>query len=198
MELASYVCTKKMVILIIFLTLLLMSLMVLRMNREDRFDSLFQYVCEDYSIDWKLVKAVAITESSLNPMAVSSCGAKGLMQLMDPTARDMKVIQVFDPEENIRGGVKYLDWLWMYFYGKDPIKNKMEFILASYNGGFGYIREATHLAINENKDPESWDEVKGMLWRKDCVVSGKRPKAGQIVAYVDKVMKKYEELKGGE
>lgn len=164
------------------------------MNKEDRFDSLFQYVCESYTFDWKLIKAMAIVESNLNPMAVSPAGAKGLMQLMDGTAADMRVIQVFDPEENMTGSVKYIKWLGKLFWDEDAIK----FILASYNGGLGYIIQAKHLAIKEGKDPEEWDDVKGMLWRKDCVVNGKRPDAGQIIAYVDKVIERYEKLKGGE
>lgn len=161
-------------------------------SKQDRFDSLFQYICESYTFDWKLIKAMAIVESSLRPMAVSPAGAKGLMQLMDGTAADMRVIQVFDPEQNVKGGARYFDWLWNKYFGG------YELPLAAYNGGFGYINKAQDLAAGEELDPRDWDDVKGMLWRKDCVVNGKRPDAGQIVAYVDKVMEQYEKLKGGE
>ena len=157
-------------------------------NKQDRFDSLFQYVCQNRAVEWRLAKAIAIVESSLNPMAVSPAGAKGLMQLMDGTAGDMHVIQVFDPEENITGGVKYFYWLFRKY-------QRTEHALGAYNGGFGYINEAQHLAIGEGLDPDDWDDVKGMLWRKDCKVGGKTPRAGQIVAYVEKVMKTYEELR---
>lgn len=165
------------------------------MNRQDRFDSLFQYVCESYTFDWRLIKAMAITESSLNPMAVSYAGAKGLMQLMDGTAADMRVIQVFDPEQNVRGGARYFDWLCRHFGSS---ASDIEITLAAYNGGFGYLDKAQDLVISEGKDCEKWNEVKGMLWHKDCVVGGKRPRAGEIIAYVDKVMRIYRELKGGE
>jgi len=162
------------------------------MNKQDKYDSLFQYVCESYSFDWKLIKAMAIVESTLNPMAVSPAGAKGLMQLMDGTAADMRVIQVFDPEQNVKGGAAYFDWLMMKFCGN----NKIKFTLASYNGGFGYILEAQHLAAKEGIYSEDWEGVKEML--KNCVVGGKKPDVKQIVEYVDRVMKQYEKLKGGE
>jgi len=189
--------TKRMVILTIFPILLSSSLCFLwmnHMNRQDRFDSLFQYVCESYTFDWKLIKAMAIVESTLNPMAVSRVGAKGLMQLMDGTAADMRVIQVFDPEQNVKGGAAYFDWLLLKFYTTNG--DKVKFALASYNGGFGYILEAQHLAIKEGKDSWKWDEVKGMLWK--CVVNGKRPDAKQIIEHVEKVMTQYQKLKGGE
>lgn len=166
------------------------------MNREDRYDSLFQYVCESYTFNWQLIKAMAIVESSLRPMAVSNAGAKGLMQLMDGTAADMRVIQVFDAEENMKGGAAYFDWLLTKFYGAK--EDMTMFALASYNGGFGYVLEAQHLAVKEGKDSESWKDVKVMLRHKDCVVGGRRPDAKQIIEYVEKVMKQYEKLKGGE
>lgn len=178
------VCISVMVILSVF-ALLSMN----RMNKQDRFDSLFQYVCESYTFDWRLIKAMAITESSLNPMAVSNCGAKGLMQLMDGTAADMRVIQVFDPEQNVRGGTEYFNWLLKKHQAR------IKLALASYNGGLGYIKKAMQLARQQGKNDWHWDDIKRTLSHKDCVVNGKRPDAKQIIEYVEKVMKKYEELK---
>jgi len=163
------------------------------MNKEDRFNSLFQYVCEEFPIDWRLAKAVAIIESSLNPMAVSSAGAKGLMQLMDGTAADMRVIQVFDTEENVKGGVRYLQWCRLKFFGLQ--EKDIRFALASYNGGFLYIQEAQHLTLGKGKDADDWNEVKSMLSHKECIVNGKRPDAKQIIRYVEKVMRQYKKLK---
>jgi len=61
-----------------------------------------------YRVDPALVRAVIHAESAFRPGARSSKGALGLMQLMPDTARDMGVVNVLAPDENIRGGVKYL------------------------------------------------------------------------------------------
>ncbi|MCD6162443.1 MAG: lytic transglycosylase domain-containing protein [candidate division Zixibacteria bacterium] len=80
-------------------------------------------------IDPKLVTAVMMQESGGNPNAVSSKGAKGLMQLMDPTAKMLGVKDPFDIKQNIFGGVKYLASLLKRFKG-DVGK-----ALAAYNAG---------------------------------------------------------------
>ncbi|MFK7763213.1 MAG: lytic transglycosylase domain-containing protein [Roseobacter sp.] len=82
-----------------------------------------------------LVLAVISVESSGNPVAVSSAGAQGLMQLMPATADRFGVDDALSPEENIGGGVKYLDWLMGKFDG-DPIM-----VLAGYNAGEGSLQK---------------------------------------------------------
>jgi soluble lytic murein transglycosylase len=61
-----------------------------------------------YDIDCALVKAVIKAESDFDPGAVSRAGAQGLMQLMPATAREVQCQDVFDPQDNIHGGVRYL------------------------------------------------------------------------------------------
>lgn len=82
-----------------------------------------------FNVDKDLIAAVITQESAGNPYAVSPAGAKGLMQLMDTTARDMGVQRVFNPRENILGGVKYLDQLLKECDGDERLA------LASYNAG---------------------------------------------------------------
>jgi len=81
-----------------------------------------------------LVAAIISVESSGRPDAVSSAGATGLMQLMPATAERFGVEDLTKPEESIRGGVAYLDWL-MEEFGQDPV-----ITLASYNAGEGAVR----------------------------------------------------------
>jgi hypothetical protein len=84
-------------------------------------------------IDPKLVLAVIATESAFQTDAVSPRNARGLMQLMPETAERFGVKNVFDPGENIRGGVKYLRWLLTYF------EDDLSLALAAYNAGEGAV-----------------------------------------------------------
>ena len=82
-----------------------------------------------HGVDEDLVREVVRAESNFNPHAVSGAGAKGLMQLMDRTAQAMHVRNVYDPEENLAGGTKYLKSLLERFDGNIGVA------LAAYNAG---------------------------------------------------------------
>jgi hypothetical protein len=82
-----------------------------------------------------LVLAVISVESAGRADAVSTAGAAGLMQLMPATAERFGVSDRELTDENIRGGVAYLDWLMGHF-GGDPIM-----VLAAYNAGEGAVRD---------------------------------------------------------
>ncbi|MEI8396067.1 MAG: transglycosylase SLT domain-containing protein [Rhodospirillaceae bacterium] len=86
-----------------------------------------------YGLDPRLVLAVIQVESAFHTNAVSPKEAAGLMQLIPETAQRFGVRDVFDPAENIRGGMKYLRWLLAYFEGD------VTFALAGYNAGEGAV-----------------------------------------------------------
>ena len=81
-----------------------------------------------------LVLAVIAVESAGRPQAVSHAGAQGLMQLIPATAERFGVTDAFDTTQNIRGGVKYLDWLLKHF------DTDVVLALAGYNAGEGAVR----------------------------------------------------------
>jgi hypothetical protein len=98
--------------------------------------SLIAQASARYGLDPGFVAAVARRESGLNPNAVSSAGAKGIMQLTDATAAMLGVANPFDPAQNIAGGVRYLAQLLNQFSG-DTAK-----ALAAYNWGPGAVARA--------------------------------------------------------
>lgn len=80
-------------------------------------------------LDVNLVKAVVRAESNFDVDAVSSRGAIGLMQLHPETVKDLKVMDPFDPRQNIAGGTKYLRWML------DRFEGDLDRALAAYNAG---------------------------------------------------------------
>ncbi len=100
---------------------------------DDAYDRAIEVSAATHGVRSDLVRAVIQVESGFNPRAVSAKGARGLMQLMPATARDLGVKNVFDPEENIRGGVAYLRLLLDRYNGNE------ELALAAYNAGAGAV-----------------------------------------------------------
>ena len=86
-------------------------------------------LAQKYDINAYLVKAIITVESNFNARAVSSAGAKGLMQLMPATAARFGVDKVFNPRANIEGGMRYLKILWQRYQGD------IRRVLAAYNAG---------------------------------------------------------------
>ena len=93
---------------------------------------MIQAMARETNVPWNLVMAIIKTESNFDPMAVSSRGAKGLMQLMPGVCKDYKVKDPFDVRENIRAGTRYFRWLFDRF--KDVTLS-----MAAYNAGPGRV-----------------------------------------------------------
>jgi soluble lytic murein transglycosylase-like protein len=102
---------------------------------NNNYDTLIMHHSTRHGVDPLLVKAVMKAESNFNPYARSPKGAQGLMQLMPDTAKLMSVDNPFDPDDNIKGGTKYLKFLDEMFQGD------MELMLAGYNAGPNRVLE---------------------------------------------------------
>ncbi len=98
-------------------------------DRRSRYDPIIDRYANRYGVDPVLVRAVILVESAFDPNCVSRRGARGLMQLMPETARRYGTKKIFDPEENIRGGVHYLADLLELF------PHDLPRTLAAYNAG---------------------------------------------------------------
>jgi soluble lytic murein transglycosylase-like protein len=102
----------------------------------------------EHGVDPKLVDAVVRVESDYDPRAVSRRGAQGLMQLMPATADRLDVGDPFDPEENIRGGVREISRL------VDRYAGNLQLALAAYNAGEGAV--AKYRGIPPYKETRSY------------------------------------------
>ena len=102
-------------------------------TRRDRYAPIIAAAAARYGVDPDLVHAVVRAESAYKPRARSHAGACGLMQLMPATARRFGVRDIWDPAQNVRGGVAYLRFLLDRFDGD------IRLVLAAYNAGEGAV-----------------------------------------------------------
>lgn len=140
-------------------------------HKTDFADSVKRYSAE-YGVDEQLIFAVIKCESGFNKQAVSSAGAKGLMQLTEETFYDVRKM-VGDGEEytfenhwnnadtNIKYGTKYIAYLLELFNGDKTAA------LASYNAGMGHVKkwlgDDGKLQIPEIQFPETGEYVERVL-----------------------------------
>ncbi len=94
-----------------------------------KFNNLIAQAAARHQVDEKLLHAVIQTESAYNASAVSSAGARGLMQLMPATASRFGVVDITDPQQNIDGGTRYLRHLMNLF------PHSLDLAIAAYNAG---------------------------------------------------------------
>jgi hypothetical protein len=104
-------------------------------SSNESFSKLAGAISLEYGVSPRLVKTIIQAESNGDSRAISPKGAMGLMQLMPDTARAYRVLNPFDPGENIRAGVRYLRDLLREFSGD------LSLSLAAYNAGSGAVRK---------------------------------------------------------
>ncbi len=110
-------------------------------------------------VDPALIHAVISAESGYNPSARSSKGAVGLMQLMPETAARYSVTNRLDPEQNIRGGTRYLGDLLLMF------NNDLRLALAAYNAGENAVVKYGNRVPPYRETVEYVPRVMAYYWR---------------------------------
>lgn len=98
-------------------------------KRADSYTDAIEAYSIAFEVDPKLIRALIATESCFDRKAISSVGARGLMQLMPATAKELGVKDSFDANQNIRGGIKYFSQMMTRF------NHNTELALAAYNAG---------------------------------------------------------------
>ncbi len=121
------------------------------------YDKLAKKYALEHNLDWRLVVAQMWQESNFDPKAESYVGAQGLLQVMPQTAQEMGFTgPLFDPDDSVHAGTKYLNWVKDRFEDELPADEKLWFSLAAYNAGIGHLRDARALAKKLGLDPNKW------------------------------------------
>ncbi|ENN98032.1 MULTISPECIES: membrane-bound lytic murein transglycosylase MltF [Pseudoalteromonas] len=115
------------------------------------------------SLDWRLLAALSYQESMWNPRAKSPTGVRGIMMLTRSTAKQVGVTNRLEPEQNIRGGAKYLAKLVKRIPDRIPQPDRTWLALAAYNVGWGHVNDARIITEQQGASPDKWADVKKRL-----------------------------------
>ncbi|MBQ8675377.1 MAG: transglycosylase SLT domain-containing protein [Bacteroidaceae bacterium] len=169
------------------------------------YDHLFRRYSTTISWDWRLLAAQSYQESGFDPQAVSPMGAMGLMQLMPRTAQSVGVSpsQMFDPEANVRGGVRYLSQLLQHYSDIPNPTERTKFVLAAYNAGPGHIDDARQLARRYGRDPDRWTSnvdyfvlhLSEPRYYNDPLATHGYMRGSETYGYVSGIMNRWEEYR---
>jgi membrane-bound lytic murein transglycosylase F len=163
------------------------------------YDDLFVTVATENGWDWHLLAAQAFQESRFRPRARSWAGARGLMQLMPRTARELGVADPYDPEQAVTGAVDYLLWLDDYWLDQDVDDDtlRLRLVLASYNAGVGHVGDARRFASATGGDPDAWPDIAAALIALRKPANYRHPvvrygyvRGTEPVAYVDDILRR--------
>lgn len=182
-------------------------------EKMEKYHPIIRKYSNRYGIDWRLTIAQILKESRFKENARSHVGARGLMQIMPHTAREIsREIDIAyitrDPYENITAGIYYLHKMLQRFPNADP-ENRLKLALAAYNAGVARVYDARDIARTLKMDPETWDAVRTCLplltddnWKLHLEVwELGRPKFGyfygsdETIDYVDDIMAKYDAIR---
>ncbi len=169
------------------------------------YDALFRQHAQRIRWDWRLMAAQCYQESTFDPHAVSWAGAKGLMQIMPQTADHLGLErdQLNDPAQNIAAAARYLQELEEVFSDIPSRRERLDFVLAAYNGGSHHIRDAMALARQEGRDARRWSVVSEYVLKlsqpeyyENPVVRYGYMRGSETVGYVRSIRQRYQQYRG--
>jgi len=177
---------------------------VLGSGKISKYDDIVRRESEKIGWDWRLVASMIYQESRFNPKAVSWAGAYGLMQLMPGTAERYGVTEESPIEAQLKAGISFIKWLDDQIAASVPDEEeRIKFVLASYNIGYGHVQDARRLAEKYGDDLNVWTgSVNEWLMRKsepqyynDQVVKFGYARGIETYNYVKQVLERYEHYK---
>ncbi len=138
-----------------------------QMQQLLKYKTVIKKYSKRYGFDWRLIVAQIMQESAFREHARSPVGARGLMQLMPGTAKeisnelDIEYI-LKNPRENIAAGIYHMKKQFAYFPNADLV-NRTKLSLASYNCGPGRVFDAQDIARYMKRSPNKWPNVEKYL-----------------------------------
>jgi len=128
------------------------------LNKFPKYALIIKKESKKYGFDWRLITAQIYQESHFNAKAQSYANACGLMQLIPNTAGKTNITNVFNPKQNIEGGVSHLKDLFD-LYDKAIEPDRTYLALAAYNVGQGHLYDARNIAREMKLDPNKWSSL---------------------------------------
>lgn len=124
-------------------------------GKVSKYDDLIKTYADSILWDWRLFASLIYQESKFDPKAKSWVGARGLVQMMPATAKELGFTKLNDPETSVKAGAKYLEKLEQ-MWQEIPLEERHRFVMASYNAGAGHVADARRLAKKYHADPNKW------------------------------------------
>ena len=155
----------------------------------DRYDDTFRKYSKRFfgpAFDWRLFKAQGMAESNLDPQAKSWVGARGIMQLMASTYKEVQsknpdLGEINDPEWNIAAGISYNRQLWRQWQHESDQAHVSDFMLGSYNAGRSVLLRAQRVARDRALDSRFWPSIQTVA------PSVPRWRYSETLTYVDRI-----------
>ncbi|MDU9050434.1 MAG: membrane-bound lytic murein transglycosylase MltF [Candidatus Electrothrix sp. Rat3] len=132
-------------------------------TRLPKYKHIIRKETKKYGFDWRMIVAVMYQESHFDPRARSHTGVRGLMQVTKATAREMGIRNRLDPAQSIRAGVGYLAKLYARFADIKDADERLLFALASYNIGYGHVRDAQKICRRKGWNHRRWAAMEKAL-----------------------------------